>query len=106
MRVCPPNLIVKGENAREVHDWLRASYPLNAAIANPPAQYGAMDGFLQVLPPGAYMGGADLQDCFPHWLVAPAHRRPLGVRRPLTGALGVYLFLPFGLGPPPGWNDR
>ena len=89
-----------------VHDWSRASYPMNAALANPPAQFGAMDDFLQVLPPGAYMGGAGLQDCFLHWFVAPADRRFLGVRRPLTGGLGVYLFVPFGLGPSPGLNDR
>ena len=28
------------------------------------------------------------------------------MRRPLSGVLGVYLFFPFGLGPPPGWNDK
>ena len=50
--------------------------------------------------------GVDLQDCFLHWLVATARRRFLEVRRPITGRLGVYLFLPFGLGPLPGWNDR
>ena len=51
------------------------------------------------------MGGVDFQDCFLRWLVAAAHRRFLGVRHPLSGVLGVYLFLPFGLGPSPGWND-
>ena len=39
-------------------------------------------------------------------MVAPARRRSLGDRRRLTGVLGVCLFLPFGLGPSPGWNDR
>ena len=38
--------------------------------------------------------------------MAPACRRYLRVRHPLTGVLGAYLFLPFGLGPSPGWNDR
>ena len=75
-------------------------------LSNPPAQYGAMGDFLRVLTPGACMGGVDLQDCSLHWLVAAARRRFLGVRRPITGRLGVHLFLPFGLGPPPGWNDR
>ena len=51
------------------------------------------------------MGGVDLQDCFLHWLVAPVHRRLLGVRHPISGVLGVYLFIPFGLGPSPGIND-
>ena len=65
-----------------------------------------MDDFLRTLSPGARMGGVSFQDCFLHWLVAPDRRRFLGVRRPLPGVLGVYLFLPFGLGPSPGWNDR
>ena len=88
-----------------VHDWSRAGYPLNSTLSNPPVQYGAMGDFLRVLTPGAYMGGVGLQDCFPHLLVAAARRRFLGVRRPITGRLGVYLFLPFGLGPSPGWTD-
>ena len=58
-----------------------------------------MGDFLRILTPGAYMGGVDLQDCFLYWLVAPVRRRFLGVRHPLTGVLGVHLFLPFGLGP-------
>ena len=65
-----------------------------------------MDDFLRALTPGVYMGGVDLQDCSLHWMVAPSRRRFFGVRRPLAGVLGVYLFQPFGLGPSPGWNDR
>ena len=52
------------------------------------------------------MAGVDLQDSFLHWLVAPSRRRYVGVRRPMSGVLGVYLFLPVGLGPPPGWYDK
>ena len=37
--------------------------------------------------------------------MAPSRRRLLGVRHPVSGLLGVYLFLPFGLGPHPGCND-
>ena len=105
LRVCPSHLIVKGNKNRMVHDWSCAQYPLNALLVNRPVEYGAMDGFLSLLSPGAFMGGVDLQDCFLHWPVAPAHRRFLGVRHPTTGVLGVYLFLPFGLGPSPGIND-
>ena len=47
-----------------------------------------------------------MQDWLLHWLVAPSRRRCLGVRHPLSGVLEVYIFLPFGLGPSPGWNDR
>ena len=46
-----------------------------------------------------------MQDCLFHWLVAPSRRRYLGVRHPLSGVLGVYPFLPFGLGPSP-WVER
>ena len=105
LRVCPSHLIVKESKNRMVHDWSCAQYPLNAMLVNPPVEYGTMDGFLELLSSGAYMGGVDLQDCFLHWLVAPIHRRLLGVRHPITGVLGVYLFLPFGLGPSPGIND-
>ena len=37
--------------------------------------------------------------------MAPPCRRYLGVRHPVAGVFGVYLFLPFGLGPSPGWHD-
>ena len=81
-------------------------FPLNAVLSNHPGQYEAMDDFLRVLTPGAYMRGVDLQDCLLHWMVAPSCRRYLGVRHPLSGVLGAYPFLPLGLGPSPGWNDR
>ena len=42
-----------------------------------------------------------MQDCPFYWSVAPSRRRYLGVRHPLPCVLGVYLFLPFGLGPSP-----
>ena len=106
LRVCPSHMIVKGDKARAAHDWSCAAYPLNSMLSNPPAQFGAMGDFLQILCPGAYVGGVDLHDCFLHWMVAPSRRRYLGVRHPLTGVLGVCLFLPFGPGPSPGWSDR
>ena len=103
--VCPSHLFVKGNGVRVVHYWPNSQYPLNSALANPPVEYGAMDGFLELLPPGAYMGGIDLQDYSLRWLGSPSCRRYLGVCRPVSGALGVYLFLPFGLGPSPGRSD-
>ena len=30
----------------------------------------------------------------------------MGLRHPITKRLGVFLFVPFGLGPTPGINDR
>ena len=51
------------------------------------------------------MTPADLQGCFFHWLASPARRRLLGARHLGAQRLGAYLFLPFRLGPSPGWND-
>ena len=57
LRVCPSHLIIKGDKVRAVRDWSCARYPLNAMLVNPPVEYGAMDDFLGMLTPGAYMGG-------------------------------------------------
>ena len=103
--VRPSHLTAEEDKVRAAQDWSDALYPLNSCLSNPPAQYGAMDDLLQLLTPGAFVGGIDLQDCFLRRLVAPSRRRYLGVRRPGAGVLGVYLFLPHGLGPAPGWND-
>ena len=51
------------------------------------------------------MDGLDLQDISHHWLVLPASRRFLGVRRAVTGRFGAYLFLPFDIGPSLEWDD-
>ena len=68
-------------------------------------QFGTRVEFLSHLSPGAYKGGINLQNCFLCRLVAPFCWRLLGVRRPVTGVMGAYHFLPRGLGPSPGWND-
>ena len=99
--VCPSHLIAKRDKVTVVHDWPNRHYPLNSALVNPPAEYGAMDGFLESSTPGGFMEGIDLQDCFLRWLAPSSCRRYLGVRRPVSGVLGAYLFLPFGLGPSP-----
>ena len=105
LRVRPSHWIVEADKVRVVRERPNVLYPLNSMLADPPVDYGPMGGFLSLRKPGAYMGGIDLQDCRLHWLVAPSCRRYLRVRRPAAGILGVYLSLPFGLGPSPGWND-
>ena len=105
LNVCPSQLIIKPSKVRLVHDWSCRDYSLNSLLPNPPVDYGAIDGFLRLLRPGAFMAGLDFQDCFLHWLVRPVCRRWLGIRHPMSNRLGCYLFLPFGLGPSPGWND-
>ena len=103
--VCPSYLIAKPDKVGVVRHWSSWRYPLNSVLVNTPVMYGAMDEFLQLFSPGAYVGGIDLQDHFLRCLVSLSFRRNLGVRRPVSGVLGVYLLLPFGSGPSPGWND-
>ena len=91
LRVRPSHLIAKGDKVRVVRDWSHTASALNSASANPPVQHGAMDAFLGLRPPGAYMGGIDWQDCSLGWLASPSCRRSLGVRHPVSGDLGVYL---------------
>lgn len=105
LRVCPSKLIIKPDKVRLVHDWSCANYPLNSLLPNPPVNYGTMDSFLAAMGPGSWMAGIDFRDCFLHWPIGPACRRWLGIKHPVTGLFGCYLFLPFGLGPAPGWND-
>ena len=93
------------EAADRTYSWLVGRRGLPSGSSLRKAGGEAADDFLQLLSPGACMGGIDLQNCFLRWLVAPSRRRYLGVRRPVTGVLGVYLFLPFRLGPSPGRGD-
>ena len=102
--VCSANIVLKGSRPRVVHDWTKAG--LNPHLFIPEVNYGTMDSLLGLVFPGCYMAGLDFQDCFLHWLVHADSRRRLGVRHPTSGRLGVFLFLPFGLGPAPGINDR
>ena len=43
---CPSHLIVGGDKVRVAHDWPDYQYSLSVALANPPAEYGAMVGCL------------------------------------------------------------
>ena len=88
-----------------VRDSPMIGYGLNGVPLNSGADYGATDGFLALLRPGASIAGSDLQGCFLRCLVSRASRRLQGVRHLVTGRLSVYLFLALGLGPFPGWDD-
>ena len=52
------------------------------------------------------MAVLDFQDCFSHWKVHRDSRKWLGLRHSLSKKVGVFLFVPFGLGPVAGINDR
>ena len=51
-----------------------------------------------MLTAAAYMVAFDSRYCFLRWAASPACGRLLGVSHPVAQRLGVYLFLPFGLG--------
>ena len=51
LRVYPPELIVKPDKTRPVHDRPDRAYCLNSLFVNPPAESGDMDGFLRMLTP-------------------------------------------------------
>ena len=106
LRVCPSRLIVKPDKIRVGRHWSNLACGLNGLLVNPPVEFGDIDGLLGMPWPGAFVAGLEFQDCFSHWLASPAFRRSLGVRHPATRRLCVHLFLPFGLGPSPEWNDR
>ena len=105
LRVRPPHLVAKEDKVRVIRDWSSALYPLNSVLSNPPVQYGAMDDFLHLLAPGAYMVGT--------WCVlfpslgggAVAPPLPRGQTPAVRRAGGVPLS-PLNLGPSPGWNGR
>ena len=104
LSVCPGNLILNGSRPRVVQDWTKAGFDFHFSI--PDVHYGTMDSFLEKLKPRAYMAGLDFRDCFSHWKIHEKSRRWLGLRHPITKLLGVFLFVPFGLGSAPGINDR
>ena len=106
LAIAPSSVVLKPDKVRVVHDWSALQGgPLNAFMGPVEVFYGTMDQWLEMIYPGAWMAGIDFVDCFLHWMVHPSQRRLLGLRHPLTGTLGCYCFLPFGVGPCPGMND-
>ena len=73
-----------------MHDWTKVG--LNGVLSIPQVNYGTLDSFLSHLHPSYHMAGLDFQDCFLHWKVHQISRRRLGVKHPITGRFGVFLF--------------
>ena len=65
--VFPSNLIVKSTRLRLVHDWTAVG--LNQSLQIPPVAFDTIDSLVQVIRPGCFMAGLDIQDCFLHWPV-------------------------------------
>ena len=53
LRNRPSRLIAKEDKVRAARDWSNALFPLNSVLVSPPVQYGTMDEFSALLPPGA-----------------------------------------------------
>ena len=102
--ICPSTLVVKNSRMRLVHGWSRVG--LNECLVVPETSFATIDSLLNVLRPGCHIAGLDVKDCFLHWPVHASCRHRLGVRHAWTGQVGVYLFLPPGLSPAPGINER
>ena len=101
-RARPSLLIVKPDKVGTVRDWPNPGHGFNGASVNPGVDYGTTDKFLLSLRPSALMAGFDLQNSFLRRLFSSASRGISGVWRPVSGRIGVYLFLPVGLGEE-GW---
>ena len=106
LRVCPPRLTAKLGKVCMVRDWSDPEYAIYGMLRNPNVDQGVMGTLLSFLQVGAQMAGIDLPECFLDCLVSPVAARLLGNGHPVTGRLGVYLSLPSGSGPSPGWDDR
>ena len=105
LSICPSNVVVKPGKVRLVHDWSHPECGLNQILGKKEVQYGTVDGMVEGVREGSWMGGLDFADCFHHWAVSPMVRRLLGIRWPGTEKVGTFLFLPFGLVPAPGENE-
>ena len=104
LNIAPTTLILKGDRSRLVHDWTKAG--LNQHLTTPSSLSDNMDDLIKLLWKHCHIAGLDIKDCFLHWAVHSSCRRRLGVRHPLSGRVGVYLFLPLGLRCAPGINER
>ena len=90
LHIAPTTLIVKQERSRLGHDWTRSG--LNEHLVVPSTTFQTMDDFIATVRPMGHMAGLDIRDCFFHWPIHGDARRKLGVRHPLSGQLGCYLF--------------
>ena len=98
--IAPTTLILKGERSRLGHGWTKAG--LNQHLTTPPSRSNTMGDLIQHVWESCHIAGLDIKDCFLHWPIHASCRHRLGVRRPWTGEIGVYMFLPPGLVPSTG----
>ena len=89
-----------------VRGWANSAFCLNRVLGKPDLACSTLDRFLRILFPSTLVVGLEWLDCIPRLLVARSRRRFLGVQCLVPKFMGLYLFLPLGLGPSSGRNDR
>ena len=106
--VAPGTILVQrqGTKLRLVADWSHPDCRLSQSLYSVPVDYSGWWDLLEVMRPNCFVSGLDLQDCYAHWMIHPMHRRFLGIQTPQTGKVACHLYLPFGIAPAPGINDR
>ena len=79
---------------------------VNERVPHVGVSYGTVDMAVSRMHKGDFMFVVDLQDCFFNWRVCDADSYLLGFYSHERRQFGRYRFLPFGLSPAPGLNDR
>ena len=68
--------------------------------------YGSVDKAVATMSRGCFLFVVDLADAFFNWRVSSESTWDLGFYSPKRQQFGIYEFLPFGLSPSPGINDK
>jgi ribonuclease HI len=92
--VNPLHVVPKGDGIRPIIDPTASG--VNACMQQLPCRLPDLATLLQHLPQGGYLGKRDLASGFHHCVLAPAARRYMAFRHPVSGALQRYVALPFG----------
>ena len=106
LSIAPGSLVIKPDRLRYVTDWSNSDVNLNQECEEEPVNYKSLNDLIENFVFDGYWFGLDLKDCFSHWPLAPSCRRLFGFRNHHSGETGCFLFLPQGLSPSPGINDR
>lgn len=92
--VNPLHVVPKGDGIRPIIDPTASG--VNACMQQLPCHLPDLATLLQHLPANGYLGKRDLASGFHHCVLAPAARRYMAFRHPVSGTLQRYVALPFG----------
>ena len=106
LSIAPGSLVVRPDRLRYVTDWSNSDVNLNQSCSEESVDYKSLNDMIEHFRQNGYWFGLDLKDCFSHWPLSPSCRRLFGFKNHASGEIGCFLFLPQGLSPSPGHNDR